>query len=347
MKYTILILMSMFIQQISFAQCLDVYNNPCVCPTSEDSMLIYENSLKVYKYYEDNTYYKKIKITKILTYKDFKACFYKLDSAYQAFKEIWQIRERYLKGENVNMAEKGIVLPKGGKNIPVEDYFERIDEYRFYQRELECGILNTNSPIPVYDIRIAPLYMNVYRNHSAKDDFNGDQVEVALYVPVTVKPYELLTDAELEFRKKILGNRYIPQTVKQPKKDTIAVIKEEPVIVIKKDTIAVQKIPFKKEIQKTVRSFVQKVDVIRVKPVLSINTVLKPPIYPVYYGNGVTSCLIGKMDSKGVFVKVPKSEHRALPRFARELLMNDEQLKKHLRIKFGDFFKEILADEQL
>ena len=103
----------MLIQQISFAQCIDVYNNPCVCPTAEDSMLIYENSLKVYKYYEDNTYYKKIKITKILTYKDYKACFYKLDSAYQAFKEIWLLRERYLKGENVNMADKGIVLPKG------------------------------------------------------------------------------------------------------------------------------------------------------------------------------------------------------------------------------------------
>jgi hypothetical protein len=244
------------------------------------------------------------------------------------------------------MAEKGIVLPKGGKNIPVEDYFERIDEYRFYQRELECGILNTNSPIPVYDIRIAPLYMNVYRNHSAKDDFNGDQVEVALYVPVTVKPYELLTDAELEFRKKVLGNRYIVQKSNVSKTvDTVVAIKEEE----KDDTLRVidnskpKKKPFDTgdNIIKQPKFF-RKEDVII--PIVKVKNKakIKYPLSSVFYSNGITSSLIGLIDGDGKFIKLSKDNWANIPQFARQLLMNDEQLKKHLRIKFGNFFKEII-----
>jgi hypothetical protein len=287
-----------------------------------------------------------VKITKILNYKDFKACFYKLDSAYQAFKDIWQLRERYLKGENVNMADKGIVLPKDGKNIPIDEYYERIDEYRFYQRELECGILNTTSPFPVYDIRIAPLYMNIYRNHSAKDDYNGDEVEVALYIPVTVKPYELLTDAELEFRKKVLGNRYIVQKANVPKIDSAVAIKEEPddrLRVI--DDSKPKKRPFDTG-DNTIKQpkFFRKEDVIipivKVKP--KSNPKMKYPISSVFYSNGVTSSLIGLIDGDGNFVKLSKENWDNIPRFARQLLMDDEQLKKHLKIKFGEFFKEIL-----
>jgi hypothetical protein len=241
------------------------------------------------------------------------------------------------------MADKGIVLPKDGKNIPIDEYYERIDEYRFYQRELECGILNTTSPFPVYDIRIAPLYMNVYRNHSAKDDYNGDEVEVALYIPVTVKPYELLTDAELEFRKKVLGNRYIVQ------KSNVVKLLDTAVSIEKDDTLRViddskpKKRPFDTDSNrvKQVRFF-RKEDVII--PIVKIKNKakLKYPISSVFYSNGVTSSLIGLIDGDGKFIKLSKENWANIPRFARQLLMNDEQLKKHLKIKFGDFFKEIL-----
>jgi hypothetical protein len=62
----------------------------------------------------------------------------------------------------------------------------------------------------------------------------------------------------------------------------------------------------------------------------------------VFYSNGVTSSLIGLIDGDGKFVKLSKENWDNIPRFARQLLMDDEQLKKHLKIKFGEFFKEIL-----
>jgi hypothetical protein len=308
MKYY-LTLFFILISNLLYSQCKDVYGISVECPTAEDSILIYQNSVKVYEYYEMNKDYRKLSSVKIKTTKDIRDCYNRLDSSLAFFKSLWQLRERYLKGEEVD-----VLMPKGGENIPLNEYYERIDDYRFFQRELECGILNTTSPFPIYDSRISPRLINTYRNNKG-EDFSGDEVQVALYVPVTVKPFSMLTQKELDLRNKILGRNDKLQKKNEPK-DTQVVIKTV-------DTIT------KKTTVTTVR--------------FQGNMVTDMDGVPVYYTNGTTYCFIGSV-KKGIFRKVPKSKYKeyAVPQYGRLLLEDNERLKKELNNKFGNYIKQIL-----
>jgi hypothetical protein len=200
MKNALIVLFGLLMSLNSFSQCRDIYGNPAECPTEDDSLFVYVNALKVYDFYEKNSDYIKLKPQKLRSRHDVLNCFYKLRVSVDSFDNIWNRRERLLKGERVS----GVLLPRDGKNIPIDSYYLRIDPYRFYQREFENGILNMNSPFPVYDVRIFPLIINSYENRYGNDDSNGDLVNVALYIPVTIKPFGMLTDSEKIIRKKIL-----------------------------------------------------------------------------------------------------------------------------------------------
>jgi hypothetical protein len=341
MKLFLNLIILLLLTNQSYAQCKDVYGNETECPTSQDSMLIYENSLKVYQFYENNSYYKKIKTTKITTLKEFKKCFYKLDSAYQAFKEIWLIRERYLRGENVNMMDKGILLPPDGKNIPMNEYYDKIDDYRFYQRELECGILNTSSPFPVYDIRISPLYINVYRNLNKKSDYNGDDVEVALYIPVAVKPVALLTKEEATTRTKILNGTFLNVI---PKKNTTTPQIDTILPNITTDSIEQKyKQELKTEMKKDTIKFKAKV----VKKIQKPNyfMTLSSDAEPIFVSNGLTYSIIGFKKGR-TFFKIPKNLYGeyAIQAFAKIVLNDDIELCKILKSKFGNYINKIVAE---
>jgi hypothetical protein len=200
MKNALIVLFGLLMSLNSSSQCRDIYGNPAECPTEEDSLLIYTNALKVYDFYEKNPDYIKLKTQKLRSRQEVLNCFYQLSVAVDSFKTIWNRRERVLGGEKLPK----VLIPRSGKNIPIDSYYLRINSYRFYQRELENGILNMNSPLPVYDTRIFPLVVNSYENRYGSDETNGDLVNVALYIPVTVKPFRMLTDSEKEIRKKIL-----------------------------------------------------------------------------------------------------------------------------------------------
>lgn len=317
MKNVLILIVFAFLSLLCKSQdkdCIDVFGKECDCPTSEDSMLVYENSLKVFNFYERNDYYKKTKIKKIVTEKDVSDCFQKLDSAYRAFMDMWMLRERYLKGEKVD-----VLMPRGGKNIPMLDYFEQIDEYRFYQREFECGILNTSSPFPIYDIRIAPLYINTYRNHYSDDVFNGDEVQIAMYMPVTVKPFMFLTEKELEIRNKVLMGTSRKKKVKN--------VVPELTKIIKKDTssLVVKAKPL--TIKLSENGWTNKDSSYKVIP--------ESEGVPVYYSNGITGSLIGFLNKRGVFTRIDKSQYKYIHKFAVDLLQDVEKLKKELKVKFG------------
>jgi len=317
MKTKLLVILLAFVSLVCKSQskdCVDIFGNDCECPTSEDSILVYENSLKVYEFYERNEYYKKIKIKKIVTEKDVYDCFQKLDSAYRAFMSMWMLRERYLKGEKVD-----VLMPRGGKNIPIAEYFEKVDEYRFYQREFECGILNTSSPFPVYDIRIAPLYINTYRNHTSDDVFNGDEVQIAMYMPVTVKPFMFLTEKELEIRNKVLMGTSRSKKVKK--------VVPEVAKIINKDTTPVVVKAKPLTIKFSENGLVKKDTTYKIVP--------ESEGVPVYYSNGITGSLIGFLSNKGVFTRIDKSQYKYIHKFAVDLLQDIDKLKKELKIKFG------------
>ena len=306
----------------SFSQCLDFFGRRVDCPTENDSLVVYNNSLKVYEFYEKNRDYVKIKSIRLRTKQDVLNIFYSLQDAVDSFNTRWQLRERVINGENI----PSVLLPRDGKNIPVNEYYVYIDEYRFFQRELENGILNTSSPFPIYDVRIAPLIVNSYENRFSNDGFNGDFVNIALYIPVTIKPYRLLTEAEKKEREAIMSNSISPNNVK-PK------------------SIAKKVVPIK-EIKRVTNdtTLLSTADVVFIPPivvkVISGFTVPPPNGIPVYYRNSLGSgCLIGYMVGRKFRKFLPTDEYYwALPNEVKLLLQNNDKLEYIVHTIYGDYF---------
>lgn len=314
MKFLYYILL-FFTPIIVKSQCYDVFGRESECPTENDSLVVYNNALKVYEFYEKNPDYVKLNTVRLKTKQDVLDCFYKLQDAVDSFVYRWQLRERVLNGENI----PSVLLPRNGKNIPISEYYQYLDDYRFYERELENGILNISSPFPLYDIRIAPLIINSYENRLSYDDYNGDFVNVALYVPVTVKPFRLLTDSERILREKILkGYVQKKQTISTKVKPIIPKIKET-----KKDTtllntnnIVLNLPTFKKQYTSAPNGAV-----------------------PMYYYTPYSGCLMGYMIGRKFRKYLPTDEfYWALPKQLKELLNNDIELEKYLRQRLGDYY---------
>ena len=326
MKKLLVCLLTLWILSTNVsAQCTDVFGNIVECPTENDSLAVYNNALKVYDFYEKSPSYRKLSSKKLRTRQDVLNCFYSLQDAVDSFRTLWQRREQVLKGADL----PGVLLPRGGRNIPVSDYYQYIDAYRFYQRELENGILNTNSPFPIYDTRINPLVVNSYNNEMGYDDFNGDFVNVALYIPVTIKPFRLLTDSEKILRQKVLSgiipNKVIPKNIKKDKPKSLipppnkritsdttllpsANIDFDTIRLVKKDEIIFGKVPS---------------DGI--------------PIYLWEDTGG--GWIIGWMVKRQFRKFLPTDEHYwSLPKRIKAFLNDDAAVEKYLRLKYGDYY---------
>ena len=281
------------------AQCIDAYGIDVDCPTKEDSLVVYNNALKVYDYYENNKSYLKTSTKDIASKNDKKELYNDLNQARRLFTIIR--RELHKIQESEKKFTAGIVNSKY-IDITYSQYYQEIDEFRFYQRELENQIININAPISIYDIRISPIIVNTYKNIDTADVHFNDLVNIPLYVPVVVKPFDLLTDNEINERNSIL---------KIEKKRNA--IKREDV----------------------------KLEVVRDK----MKAITIPENYlPVYYYNEYGSgCIIGFFVNRK-FRKLVPSEYEkfAVPNYARQLLNDNAALNKYLKIKFGDYYIEIL-----
>ena len=281
------------------AQCIDAYGIDVDCPTKEDSLVVYNNALKVYDYYENNKSYLKTSTKDIASKNDKKELYNDLNQARRLFTIIR--RELHKIQESEKKFTAGIVNSKY-IDITYSQYYQEIDEFRFYQRELENQIININAPISIYDIRISPIIVNTYKNIDTADVHYNDLVNIPLYVPVVVKPFDLLTDNELNERNSIL---------KIEKKRNV--IKREDV----------------------------KLEVVRDK----MKAITIPENYlPVYYYNEYGSgCIIGFFVNRK-FRKLVPSEYEkfAVPNYARQLLQDNVALNKYLKIKFGEYYIEIL-----
>lgn len=305
-----------------FPQCLDFFGRNVDCPTENDSLAVYNNSLKVYEFYEKNPDYIKLKSVKLRTKQDVLNCFYSLQDAVKEFNERFVLRQRVLNGENL----PNVLLPRSGKNIPLSDYYVYVDEYRFFQRELENGILNTSSPFPIYDVRIAPLIINSYENRYGKNEFNGDYVNIALYIPVTIKPYRLLTEEEKKEREMILSGVISPNVIK-PK--TVAK-KITPLTELKRITNDTTILPTA-NIEYTLPT------IIKQTPGFTSAPTTATPIF--FEGNG---WLIGHMIGRKFRKFQPTDEfYSALPQSIKDFLMDDEAIKFYLEQLYGKYYDGI------
>jgi hypothetical protein len=160
--------------------------------------------------------------------------------------------------------------------------------------------------------------VNEYKCIDTSSVYYGDLVNLPLYIPVIVKPFALLTAAELNLRNEIL--HIIPKVIKT---DTISTLNATVAEIKKADTLP--------------RKMVKREYVIKEN-----NEYVKGyPVYAAYqYGGGA---LIGFLIN-GKFRKIKPSEYiqYAVPPYARQLLENDLELNKMLQIKFGVYYRGLL-----
>lgn len=183
---------------VGYSQCVDVFGSRIDCPTESDSLVLYQNALQVYDFYEKNPSYEKTRSAEIMNDSEKREVF---DMLFQARKMFFVIRKEVAKMPSKFSAGK----PKPKYvDIDFKNYYQEIDEYRFYQRELENQIINKNAPVPMYDLRICPIIVNEYKCVDSTSEYYGDLVNIPLYIPVVVKPYLLLTADEHLLRNEIL-----------------------------------------------------------------------------------------------------------------------------------------------
>lgn len=302
----ILAILAIALPAITFGQCKDIYGTKCDCPSEQDSLTIYNNALKIMFFFDENKHYKLVKSTELVSVSEKREIFDRLVDARRYFSIVRQA------AKNRKPTPFDVEPHKDYKDITYKEYYQEIDEYRFYQRELENEIVNSNSDFPMYDIRIQPILVNEYVNEDSTDPYFGDLVQIPLYVPVVVKPYELLTGPELALRNKIL---HIAA------KDTNVAIAIKPVIrdMIKRDS--------------TVEILTKTLEII--------------PKYegtPIYcynmYGSG---SIIGFIQNR-VFVRIKPEQYKqfAVTLFAQELLSDMSRLHQYLFQKFGSYIVQIL-----
>jgi hypothetical protein len=190
------------------------------------------------------------------------------------------------------------------KDITYEQYYTSIDEYRFYQRELENQIVNINAPQPIYDSRIAPILINEYKCIDSSSPYFGDLVNIPLYIPVVVKPVSLLSSTEIIERNEILHIKTI----------TTSILPENvPELKNKATVITVKK------------SFTE----------YTSSTTVSDGL-PLYYDNTLIGFLRGRK-----FFKINPAEYAeyAVKKTGQSLLEDEERLKKFLKINFGDYIQ--------
>jgi hypothetical protein len=300
------------------AQCVDVYNTPTECPTAADSLVLYNNAIKVVNFYERNPDYVKTSSDKIITAYDKLHIFQDLVDARRMFKVI---RRQFP------------ALPGGKyKDVTFDEYYQEVDDYRFYQRELENQTVNREAASSLYDLRISPVVVNKYTCINSNSVYSGDLVNIPLYIPVIVKPFMMLTDSEL-----VLRNSLLQAT------SPVVVNFVKPIIkVVVKDTIPLKpiKVPVKSLPKVVADNSSEK------KHVEALEYLIRYNLYsPVYYFEDPKlggPALIGFMTGR-TFVKIRKEDYQAyaVPTWAQKLLEDKIKLNDFLKTLFGDYYQTI------
>jgi hypothetical protein len=297
----------------SQAQCKDIYGDNTDCPSDKDSLVIYNNALRVIEFYNNNTSYQLLSSLELTENSQKISVFEDLKEARRMF-NILRRELSSIKDDKFSAGKPSI----GYKDITYSQYYQFVDENRFYQRELENQIINSEAPMSMYDTRISPILVNSYKCIDTNSVFFNDLVNIPLYVPVTVKPYGLLTQSELIMRYKALHIQ-APEMTKPPKREmekrdsTNTIVVKQVINNIPKDTII-----------HVNKFYVMKTNGL---PIYALNE---------YGSGGVIGFMVGRK-----FKRLDKKEYGnyAVPLFARELLANEKELDKYLKIKFGAYYE--------
>ena len=101
--------------------------------------------------------------------------------------------------------------PSGTALVPLDQYYMPVDKNKFYQREYASQILDTRTPMQLYDRRILPTAKYSYRNIKPGDRLQGDNVGIYGYDPISITPWDMLTDKQKKLRVKRFGRNSVPE----------------------------------------------------------------------------------------------------------------------------------------
>lgn len=103
----------------------------------------------------------------------------------------------FTSGASVKVPRKdGTSMDLKRELFPKDQYYKKIDNNRYYQRELADRILDTRAPMALYDKRIAPNNLTAYLNDIPNDGMNGDGITIYGYNPLSVTPWDMLNSKD-------------------------------------------------------------------------------------------------------------------------------------------------------
>jgi len=126
------------------------------------------------------------------------------------------------------MSATGIVDRTGKVTVnskgKLEDYYKDLGDNKFLQREITNGAFNINSPMPIYDTRIAPQNLSYFElkpefekdysfpdeNGNLRIETMGDYVEVPTYDVLATTPWNQLSKTDKVKRLKDFGESGSP-----------------------------------------------------------------------------------------------------------------------------------------
>jgi hypothetical protein len=179
--------------------------------TAQDSLDLYNNAVALEKFYKSNRYKSK-----------------QLPLPVHGWEELENARKDQKRHGSVN---------NKNENLNFKDYYNQVDDYRFYQRDIPIdgrgtALINTDAPMALYDSRIKPNKFTEYKHiptkaetkainkwlttgnkkYPSKAGYGHDLAGVYGYDPLSVKPSHLLTDKEVKERFKKFGPSGISQS---------------------------------------------------------------------------------------------------------------------------------------
>ena len=211
-------------------------------PTVQDSLDLYNNSIKVEKYYKDKKYNtdgpKKVKEDPFKTMEDDRTTFKTLNEAKGLVPIAYPLKNGMTSDRYAQITKKQ--LPP----LPDSIYYKKLDDNKFYQRESNNGILDTRSPMQLYDKRIKPHVQETFTNNVEGDLLKKDVIKYFKYDPVAIKPVSMLTKKEKIERYNKYGDKSgIPNPIKKIEETT----KKDTTIAPKKETLKTNKIETKND----------------------------------------------------------------------------------------------------
>lgn len=108
-----------------------------------------------------------------------------------------------------------VETPTGVVSTRSVNYYTPIDRNRFRQREVAASILDTRSPMQLFDRRIEPTGTLNYFNQENNDPMSGDVVNIYSYDPLSVTPWDMLNTQQRKQRIDKYGFSGTPYKSKQ------------------------------------------------------------------------------------------------------------------------------------